>query len=54
MKILVLLTIAAFLFIYMQFIYEDPDRLDREGKPFRRRKQFNPQIPDRKRSAGQQ
>jgi hypothetical protein len=35
--ILILITIAAALFIYIQFIHEDPDKLDRNGNPVSRK-----------------
>lgn len=36
--IIILLLIAAFLFIYNQFIYKDPDLLDHEGNVVHKRK----------------
>ena len=36
--ILILIVLAALLFIYNQFIYKDPDLLDKDGNPVHRKK----------------
>jgi uncharacterized protein YxeA len=36
--IIILVVIAALLFIYNQFIYKDPEALDKEGNPVHRRR----------------